>query len=367
MQHVFQTLSEQLSIGEYEIERRKAYMGIGSDDEIRLKQVEEWIKPHLDELVQEFYMLQTMIPEIKLKIDDEKTLGNLYQNLYQYVLSLFSGQYDMAYVEQRLRIGQVHERMGVSPKLYFSGMNQLQILLEHKLDEYSAKTAINNTLLKQSMRKVLYFDNQFVFDTYIDALQSEVKDTNQKLEIYASNLEKEIDQRTRDLTELSLRDPLTNLYNQRAFYEHLEKEVALAERNNAYLSMLYIDVNDFKKVNDQYGHLVGDDILIAISQAILKVSRKTETAVRYGGDEFCIILPSTPLDKVHVYIDRLLKQFDLLRAHPVSLSVGGASVNPVQGYDLRNLIMQADREMYGAKMTAHKSGKHEVCLDSTTQ
>ncbi|MGB2078697.1 MAG: GGDEF domain-containing protein [Vibrio sp.] len=363
MEQVFQTLSEQLRIGEHEIERRKVYMGIEADDVTRLKQVSQWIQPHMKGLIEAFYREQTAIPEIALKIGDSETLGNLHRSMHQYVLDLFSGEYDLAYVDKRLRIGKVHQRIGVSPKLYLSGINQLQLLLEDLLDIYADELAIDGRLVKQSMRKILYFDNQFVFDTYIAALQSEVETANVQLETYASSLEEKVALRTRELTELSLRDPLTNLYNQRAFYEQLENAVSVAQRMQSQLSVLYLDVNKFKEINDEHGHLAGDETLVSVADAIMSTARKTETAVRYGGDEFCIILPNTPIVNTPVFIKRFLEAFDRLCPYGVTLSIGGAAVNPELGYEIKDLVGRADKEMYQAKEIAHGSNKHEVCLN----
>lgn len=365
MQQVMQTLSEQLRIGEHEIERRKVFMGLTPEDETLLKSVLLWVQPRVNELVEEFYRLQTQIPEIALKIGDSETLSNLHFGLRQYVIDLFAGHYDLAYVEKRLRIGKVHQRIGVSPRLYLSGINQLQILLEDLLDEYADENGkeLNIKLLKQALRKVLYFDNQFVFDTYIAALQSEVETANRQLEAYAANLEEKVALRTKELTELSMRDPLTNLYNQRAFYEQLEMAASVAERTQSHLTGLYIDVNKFKEINDTHGHLAGDEVLVSVATAILQTMRKTEIAVRYGGDEFCILLPNTPIENASVYINRFLAEYERLRPYAVNLSIGGASVNPEQGYDIRELIQRADTEMYRAKEAAHASGRHEVSLN----
>lgn len=181
------------------------------------------IEPLISHIVRKFYQLQTAIPEIALIIGDRETLNNLHMSMEQYIRELFIGEYDLHYVEKRLRIGKVHHRIGVSPKLYLSGINQLQLLLEDVIDENSADQGYDNKRVKRAIRKLLYFDNQFVFDTYIAALQREVESANTQLEEYAARLEEQVAERTRALVELSIKDPLTNLYNQRAFMSSLNK------------------------------------------------------------------------------------------------------------------------------------------------
>lgn len=364
MTYLHQTLSEQLRIGEHEIERRKVYMDFTEDDVKALKEASPWVRPLVPSLVEQFYVLQTAIPEISLIIGDRETLGNLHSSMNKYILDLFSGVYDSDYVDTRLRIGKVHQRIGVSPKLYLSGINQLQLLLEDMIDDNAELQGVDERLLKRAVRKLLYFDNQFVFDTYIAALKSEVETVNKQLEAYASRLEMQVAQRTKELTELSLRDPMTNLYNQRAFYDQLEKGGALAQRTDGVFSILYLDVNKFKAVNDNYGHKMGDEVLKAVAKAIDATVRKSETAARYGGDEFCVLLPNTKAENLPAYCQRLFVEFDKIKPLDVTLSVGGAEVSPEKGFDIESLIVRADKQMYRAKKRAHQSGEHELVLET---
>ncbi|MBD1576813.1 MULTISPECIES: GGDEF domain-containing protein [Vibrio] len=363
MAQVHQTLSEQLRIGEHEIERRKYFMGFTEQDSDLLKSSRSWVEPLVPALVNEFYILQTSIPEISLIIGDRETLSNLHNSMSQYVLDLFSGDYQSEYVDKRLRIGKIHHRIGLSPKLYLSGINQLQLLIEDMIDDNAGEYDIDSLALKRAVRKLLYFDNQFVFETYIAALQNEVEIVNTQLEKYAASLEDQVALRTRQLTELSMRDPLTNLYNQRAFYEQLEKDAAIAQRSEGYFSLLFIDINKFKQVNDTHGHKVGDEVLVAVAKAIESTVRKAETAARNGGDEFCILLPNTKVENLTFYCDRLFAEFDKIKPLDITLSVGGAEISPENGFDIENLVHRADRKMYEAKQLAHKSGKSELILD----
>ncbi|MCF7354781.1 GGDEF domain-containing protein [Vibrio sp. CK2-1] len=366
MNKVFQSLTEQMRITEHDIERRKVFMSFGKNDVTLLKEARVWMEPLVMDIVRQFYILQTAIPEISLIIGDRETLNNLHKGMQRYIRQIFQGQYDLDYVETRLRIGKVHHRIGVSPKLYLSGINQLQLLLEDVIDDHGEKNNVTTKDLKQAVRKLLYFDNQFVFDTYISSLQLEVESANVQLEEYASRLEDQVAERTRELTELSLKDPLTNLYNQRAFYEQLEKGCAQVERVNGHYSLLYIDVNKFKTINDTKGHKVGDEILMAVAEAISSTVRMQETASRYGGDEFCILLPNTKAENLIYYCERLFGAFDKIKPLDVTLSVGGAEMSPAAGYNIDDLIIRADKQMYLAKQEAHATGKNQLRVEVKT-
>jgi len=355
MQQTQQTLAEQMRIGDHEIERRKALLELTQKDFDRLKECGVWFEPMIEPLVTQFYQLQTEVPEIALIIGDKETLNNLHNSMIRYLGELFGGEYGKDYVNKRLRIGKIHQRIGVSPKLYLSAISQLQQIIEGQIIETSEDSA---EIIK-SLRKLFYFDNQLVFDTYIASLQSMVETSNNQLEEYASNLEKNVAERTEALVQLSTKDPLTKLFNQRAFYEELEKTMAICRRNDSHLTLLYIDLNKFKQVNDEHGHLAGDDVLLAFAEACNLTLRKSESAARYGGDEFCIIMPNTRIEQANKLCERLSEEFSKLNQHDVSLSIGGASYYPEAEVSVDELMHNADIQMYQAKKVAHQSQKHE--------
>ncbi|MCG3880729.1 protoglobin domain-containing protein, partial [Psychrobacter sp. Ps6] len=134
---IHQTLAEQLNINEHDIEQRKISLSFVEQDEVNLQQCLKWLEPLLPQVVQEFYQHQVSIPEIALIIGDKDTLKRLHYSMSQYITELFSGSYDMDYVAKRLQIGRIHQRIGVTPKLYLSGINRLQHLLEDIIRDYS--------------------------------------------------------------------------------------------------------------------------------------------------------------------------------------------------------------------------------------
>ena len=152
------------------------------------------------------------------------------------------------------------------------------------------------------------------------------------------------------LRDSSQRDPLTGLYNYGVMMEIAEKEYARAVRYNTPFSCLMIDVNDFKGINDQYGHHAGDIVLKNVADFLVMTTRKTDIVCRYGGDEFCIFLTNTWIDGAIDLADKLesvtarLDQIDI----EVSLSIGESFVSK----DISNaieLINLADAVMYMSK------------------
>ena len=117
-----------------------------------------------------------------------------------------------------------------------------------------------------------------------------------KLESLNINLERRVQLRTKQLRELAVRDPLTGLYNRRHFKEMLERSFAEARRHDAHLSCIMMDLDNFKSVNDRFGHPLGDDVLIQTAITISQALRTSDDAARFGGDEYVILLPRTDVD-----------------------------------------------------------------------
>ncbi|WP_257230104.1 protoglobin domain-containing protein [Acinetobacter sp. YH12049] len=124
-----QTLMHQMHISMQDIERRKQLLGLTDLELAELASIGGIVAPILDSMVDEFYENQTSIPEIATLIGDLDTLKRLQRAQHQYLLDLFSGRYDSAYVNNRLRIGLVHKRIGVEPKLYLSAVHTLKTML----------------------------------------------------------------------------------------------------------------------------------------------------------------------------------------------------------------------------------------------
>ncbi len=351
------SLAEQMRITEHEIDRRKTLMNITDNDESLLKACEEWVVPLIPSIVEKFYQHQTQVPEIALTIADKQTLSGLHNAMKKYVADIFCGDYNKAYAEARLRIGKVHQRIGVSPKFYLASIHQLHVLLNDAIYEHFAQNQTSPVATLAALQKIIYFDNQFIFDTYISSKENEISTANQQLIQYANSLEKRIESRTKKLEELSMRDSLTGLYNQRALLEELKKLWALSYRSEQHFTLLYIDLNKFKQVNDVHGHLAGNQILVDFAETCRTNLRQSETAARYGGDEFIILLPNTQIDCANVICQRLIDDFTQRIPHDVGLSIGGVSYYPGSNLKAEDILSLADKHMYAAKQEAHETGK----------
>lgn len=170
---------------------------------------------------------------------------------------------------------------------------------------------------------------------------------------------------TKDLEYYATRDGLTGLYNQRVFTEFLHYEVERAKRNNALFGLVFIDLDNFKLINDMYGHNFGDEFLKGIGNVLEQTKRNEDILARYGGDEFVIILPGAGREQAYMISERLKDKIELFSLKDgnsqktVSLTASiGISVYPYSAANEKDMFLLADNMMYKAK----NEGKNVVYM-----
>ena len=159
----------------------------------------------------------------------------------------------------------------------------------------------------------------------------------------------------------NITDPLMGIYNRRFFDRRLVEEVARSKRYNLPLSVLLIDIDFFKAINDDFGHPIGDSVLINLGQLLLNNARNSDIVARYGGEEIVIMTPNTPLQVAAVLAERLRDMVEKSaivepdgnspdEAVRITVSIGVSSFNSSKD-DSGSLIENADRALYRAKQT----------------
>lgn len=166
-----------------------------------------------------------------------------------------------------------------------------------------------------------------------------------------------------EVRQLAAIDGLTGLYNHRSFQEKIEMEVARAKRFGSKVSLLMLDIDFFKKLNDTYGHSMGDEVLRRVSCKIVENIRNIDIAARYGGEEFAVVLPETPPEGARITAERIrkaIKDYRISYAEnliSVTVSVGVATY-PDNASSRIELIEKADSALYEAK----RNGRDRVCI-----
>jgi len=191
-----------------------------------------------------------------------------------------------------------------------------------------------------------------VYVAYSVFLTAHSRSTHVNLErAYSAHLE-ELSQRLRTM---AYRDALTGLYNHRYFYEQLSHEVERSLRYGQPLAVLLMDMNNFKDINDAYGHIIGDKFLSLVGQVIARQIRGSDIGARYGGDEFVVILPNTSLDEARKTADKLsvaVRQAAMMNPGEENVRLGlsaGIAICPEDSRAPGELLQIADRRLYDQK------------------
>lgn len=206
-----------------------------------------------------------------------------------------------------------------------------------------------------------------------------IKKQNKELKNFKNNLQILVDERTAELKttmkklenankvleNLSVKDALTNIFNRRYFNIIFNKEYKIASRQKYSLSILMLDLDNFKNINDEYGHVVGDNALIMAAKSIQSIlNRPSDILARYGGEEFIVLLPQTDLKGSELVAEKIRKAIEKItiinkkKKIKFTISIGLYSKVPDKKTRIEHYVQNADEALYEAKT----SGKNKVCI-----
>jgi diguanylate cyclase (GGDEF)-like protein len=165
--------------------------------------------------------------------------------------------------------------------------------------------------------------------------------------------------------QLSERDPLTGVANYRVLTERLPAEVDRHRRHGRPLAVLVIDLDDFKRVNDEHGHQDGDRVLQEVAGALMGSVRAHDVVVRHGGDEFSVIAPETDRDQAEALAERLRAAISRLSVHGRHISASvGCAIFPEDGDTVNKLLAQGDLELRGVKSSRPRLARSSIGADA---
>ena len=164
----------------------------------------------------------------------------------------------------------------------------------------------------------------------------------------------------KQLLKLSRTDHVTGLYNQRFLYESLKREMRRSIRTGTPLTIVLLDIDNFKEYNDTHGHLMGDKALARVADTLLvSIRRGMDSAYRYGGDEFMLILPETDLKEATISMERILENVSVQVPGDLTFSIGTSLLHSCS--DIEPYIKSVDQAMYSAKKSGGNRIEVAVC------
>ncbi len=208
---------------------------------------------------------------------------------------------------------------------------------------------IHNAIISMVTKINLYTN---LLNTHKTLLEERVKERT--LELERSN---------RELKLLASVDPLTDLYNRRYFLKTAEKVSEIARRNQTKVSIIMLDIDKFKAVNDTYGHKVGDEVIMFVAAALKKMTRRSDIICRFGGEEFLVLFPETNVDGAYIIAEKLRTFLEITpmkvdeKLINVTVSIGVTECDSQSDVSIENVINRADNLMYQAK----ESGRNRTC------
>jgi diguanylate cyclase len=220
-----------------------------------------------------------------------------------------------------------------------------------RIDTVEDKEAFKETL-KDLMLEVKHIENSGTL------LEKRLKHANDRVE--------KLQEKLKEVEQHATIDPLTNLYNRRTFERRLLQEIAAASKKGGELSLGIIDIDHFKRVNDTYGHLAGDDLLRIIAKTLKDFLKGRDIVCRYGGEEFVMLLPDTPLKGAVTVAETIRKHFAQMSwkqkstgvsMGKVTLSAGVALYRPDES--MESFVQRADVALYHSK----KTGRNRVTVE----
>jgi diguanylate cyclase (GGDEF)-like protein len=215
----------------------------------------------------------------------------------------------------------------------------------HNVDAIDINSLISYKVLDNQYVSKLYILPKRMMMAHHDSIVSTI------ISSISITLEKNLN--IKQLENAAAIDPLTNCYNRRALSGFIESDIAFAQRHRSELSVIMVDLDDFKEINDVYGHLAGDEVLRSVSSVLHESVRKSDYLARFGGEEFMLVLPDTSLYNAVQLAHKIRKRISELTVHINGKTISTTASFGVAGLenkeDHASLFLEADERLYKAK------------------
>jgi len=353
--------------------------GLAKSDEVHLLSK---VNSLLDRKLQEMTFLQSMTKAIASTLDEEKILEEVLRGITGYLeykrVIIFMQEEDGSLVERvqtgfparterfTLRVNDPHidyRLMGKREAVVATGAGWgVSLDQDMEGEDVERQVGLVPIVSREKFKGVIYLDRQEGEPPFSEERLGVLSTLTSQLAFVLDNAAL-----YRATLHLSITDGLTGLYNARYFYERLDVEMSRARRYNHDLTLLMLDIDFFKRYNDTYGHLAGDEALKLMGRILRQNTRDTDTVARYGGEEFCVVLPETDAERATHMAERIRVAVEETSIESgagrppdrLTVSVGIAALNEVV-LGPEDLVKRADSALYMAK----DAGRNRVFLYS---
>lgn len=283
------------------------------------------------------------IEQFEQIVDENQGVDRLRDFQNRYLSGLGIDFVSPAYFEERLRIGYVHNKIGVPQALYQVASRTLEYMLIHHIPPSIRRDPAAFDQMLMFILKIMALDMSLAVESYCMTEMCGLEDSLQ-------------DERgkTRRLRQLAITDWLTDLHNH-AYSRHLlQLKLDYAQQSDTPLCVIMADLDQFKKINDEHGHLVGDHVLRIVAARMISGARTGDEIGRYGGEEFLFVLQDTDIEAAADVAERVRSRIngDAIQHHKITINVSlSLGIAQAHGDDTVNtLIDRADAALYAAKL-----------------
>lgn len=335
------------------IRARLELIGLVSPDKALAECLQQQvILPNIDSIIDAFYQALARSEDFNLIIGQGYKIDDLKRTQKAFLLTLGLDFQERDYFEERLRVGQVHERVKVPLSLYLSAYMLLQQELIASIPEALKHPQQSYQELVNFILKITTLDMSLAIETYHKIKIQTLEHSLDRMMYQDEQLRRKVDT-----------DALTGLASHAHVLEVLATALKQAHKKSQHLCVIMADLDHFKDVNDSHGHLVGDKVLQDVAARMRSATRDFDTAGRYGGEEFLIVLKNTTLERAQEVAERIRLR---VAKEPVHIHGKQVKITISQGISMaapddspESLIRRADDALY----TAKAEGRNCVRLD----
>ncbi|MGF1753937.1 GGDEF domain-containing protein [Vibrio makurazakiensis] len=330
-------LINELGLSEKELDRRNALIKISNSELAALRECVVYAPPasYFENIVNQVIEITSANPNVSAN-----TTSRLKNEIYRYINTYLNSESRSEYLRNRVELCTALMEMNISNYDFLLCMHEFHVELAQKLKIALKEHNIVPCNIVMSLMKFNSLDNQLINQI---SHSVHIRDVNDQMK------------------GLNFKDYLTNTYSLTPFIEELERTIAISERASHTFTVLHIDFNELKQVNQRFGYSAGDDLLKLFADICVEQLRKTEIIAR-DDDEFFILMPNTPIENIRPVCERIVDQFEETAMYPINVRVAAYSYQPTDTVSPEDILKALEDKLTHAKERSLITDTHEFNL-----